>query len=76
MKNECKISGHGPRFMPATPIFQKHNFFKNVPTVENLKKNFIFDNHLIGLLSGILNVYIPLVYPEKLKENVLLLDTL
>ena len=31
MKNECKMGGHGPRFKPAMPIFQKHCFFKNGP---------------------------------------------
>ena len=38
------------------------------------KKNRILSNHFIGFLYGISNVLILLGYPEKLKENVLLLN--
>ena len=41
VKNENKMGGLGPRFMPATPIFLKHQFSKNGPKnltkVENFK---------------------------------------
>ena len=44
--------------------------------VENFKIFFcIFCNHFIGLLYGILHVLILWVYPEKSKENYLLLNT-
>ena len=57
-----------------TLIFQKCP--KNLTKVENFKSFFfILDNHFIGLLYGILNVVILLVYSEKLKENLLLLNT-
>ena len=80
MNNQYKMGGHGPHLMPAPPIFQKYYFFKNGPKnltkVENLKKKIcILGNHFIGLLCGILHVLILLVYPEKLKENLLLLNT-
>ena len=80
MINQYKIGGHGPHMMPAPSIFQKHSFFRNDPKnltkVENFKKKFyILGNYFIGLLYGILHVLILLVYPEKLKENLLLLNT-
>ena len=72
------MGGHGPHMIPAPPIFQKHHFFKNDPKNltkdENFKKICILSNHFIGLLYDILHVLILLVYPEKLKENQLLLD--
>ncbi len=40
MKNECKMGGHGPSFMPATPIFQKHCFLKNCPKMVTKVENF------------------------------------
>ena len=76
-KMNIKCLGITPHLMPATPIFEKHYFFKNGPKkvtkVENFKKIFcLFGNRFIGFLYGILNVLILVVYPEKLKENVLL----
>ena len=78
--NQYKMDEHGPHMMPTPPIFSKYHFFKNDPKnfrkVQNFKFFFcILDNHFIGLLYGILNVLILLVYPEKLKENLLLLNT-
>ena len=65
MKNECKLGGHGPRFMPATPIFQKHCFFKNglkmLTKVENFNFFFaflvkIFIGHFNGTFSNSLEI--------------------
>ena len=68
-----------PHLMPAPPVFQQYYFFKNDPKnltkVENFKKNCILGNHFIGVLYGILHFLILLVYPEKLMENLLLLNT-
>ena len=51
VKNENKMGGHGPYFMPSTPIFLKHQFSENGPKnltkVENFK---FFSAFLVTIL--------------------------
>jgi len=45
------MSGHGPYLMSATPIFQKQNFFKNVPKIsQKLGISKIFFAFLVTIL--------------------------
>ena len=71
MKSEYTMIGHGPYFMPATLIFQKHCFFKKGPKKLTKISNFVctLGSHFIGLFNGILHVLILLVIPKKLKET-------
>ena len=57
-ENEAILDGHGNCLMPATPIFQKHCFFKKCP--KNLTNFGKFENlfgisfcNFIGLFNGI-----------------------
>ena len=72
-KMNIKCLGMTPHLMPATPIFEKHYFFKNGPKgvtkVENLNFFCIFDTHFIGFFNGILHVLMLLLFSEKLNET-------
>ena len=47
-ENEAILDGHGNCLMPATPIFQKHCFFKKCPkNLTNFGKFQIFFLHLL-----------------------------
>ena len=65
MKNSLEMGGHSTRFVPTTPISQKHYFFKNglenLINIENFK---IFFCIFIGLFDGILHVLILSVVEE------------
>ena len=62
-ENEAILDGHGNCLMPATPIFQKHCFFKKCP--KNLTnfgkfKTFFFISgcNFIGLSNEVHNFYV------------------
>ena len=76
-ENEPILDGRGNRLMPATPIFQKHCFFKKCPkNLTNFEKFQIFFCisccNFIGLFNGISFVFILLlvwaVYIRKLGD--------
>ena len=61
-ENEAILDGHGNCLMPATPIFQKHCFFKKCPkNLTNFGKFKIFFAisfcNFIGLFNGISFVF-------------------
>ena len=65
-ENEAILDGHGNCLMPATPIFQKHCFFKKCPknliNFGKFEKNFgISFCNFIGLFNGISFVFMLLV---------------
>ena len=73
MENEYKVFGHEPPFDSATPIFEKHYFFKNGPKnvtkVENLNFFFcILGINFIGLFDDILHVLIFLLVVDKQRD--------
>ena len=50
-ENEAILDGHGNCLMPATPIFQKHCFFKKCPkNLTNFGKFKIFFAFLVAIL--------------------------
>ena len=74
-----KWVGMAPLWCLPCPFFKNIIFSKMTLKISQklkISKYFcILGNHFIGLLYGILHVLILLVYPEKLKENLLLLNT-
>ena len=59
------------------PQLQKRTKITTLQVKYTLKfhQSCILGNHFIGVLYGILHFLILLVYPEKLMENLLLLNT-
>ena len=61
-ENEAILDGHGNCLMPATPIFQKHCFFKKCPknltNFGKFEKNFVLSFwNFIGIFIGISFVF-------------------
>ena len=71
-KMNIKCLGMTPHLMPATPIFEKHYFFKNGPKnvtkVENLNFFCILGINFIGLFDDILHVLIFLLVVDKQRD--------